>query len=482
MDNRIMVVHLEKNQGISAASNAALSLASGEFIGLLDHDDELKPDALYEVVSLLNRDRDLDFIYSDEDKKAPDGRLVQAFFKPDWSPELLLSTNYVPHFAVYRKSLVDEVGGWRSECDFSQDYDLALRVTERTERIAHIPLPLYSWRMVPGSAASELRAKPKSVDAGKRALKDAMERRGVRAVVEDGPYRNTYRVRHLIEEQPLVSIIIPTRDRLDMLRPCITSIERKSTYPDYELVIMDNDSKEEETLRYLEAMPHRRLQYPGEFRYAAMMNYAVRETTGKYVILLNNDTAVLSDEWIEAMLEHAQRPGVAAVGARLLYPDGRPQHEGVVMGAGIGGSCLNVDTRGYFGLGTLVRNVSAVTAACMMVSRRAFEELDGFDESLRVAFNDVDYCLRALKAGYRVIYTPYATLVHHESASRGSLHPREDEEFFRRRWGKPGQYRDAYYNPNLSRATAYIIETNWPDRQEPQPRPPLAVATGARSR
>jgi GT2 family glycosyltransferase/2-polyprenyl-3-methyl-5-hydroxy-6-metoxy-1,4-benzoquinol methylase len=482
MDKRIKVVALENNQGISAASNAALSLASGEFIGLLDHDDELKPDSLYEVVSLLNRNRDLDFIYTDEDKKAPDGRLVQAFFKPDWSPELLLSTNYVPHFAVYRKSVVDEVGGWRSECDFSQDYDLALRVTERTDRIAHIPLPLYSWRMVPGSAASELRAKPKSVGAGKRALKDAMERRGVRAVVEDGPYRNTYRVRHSIEEQPLVSIIIPTRDRLDMLRPCITSIERKSTYTNYELVIVDNDSKEEETLRYLEATPHRRLQYPGEFRYAAMMNYAVRETTGEYVILLNNDTAVLSDEWIEAMLEHAQRPGVAAVGVRLLYPDGRPQHEGVVMGAGIGGSCLNVDTRGYFGLGVLVRNVSAVTAACMMVSRQAFEDLDGFDESLRVAFNDVDYCLRALKAGYRVIYTPYATLVHHESASRGSLHPREDEEFFRRRWGKPGQYRDAYYNPNLSRALAYIIETDWPGRQEPQLKPPLAVATGARSR
>ena len=466
MDNRIKIMGLKMNRGISAASNAALSLASGEFIGLLDHDDELKPDALYEVVSLLNRDRDLDFIYSDEDKKAADGRLEQAFFKPDWSPDLLLSTNYVPHFAVYRKSMVDEVGGWRSECDFSQDYDLALRVTERTDRIGISASPLYSWRMVPGSAASELRAKPKSVDAGKRALKDAMERRGVRAVVEDGPYRNTYRVRHRIEEQPLVSIIIPTRDRLDMLRPCISSIERKSTYPNYELVIVDNDSKEEETLRYLEATPHRRLQYPGEFRYAAMMNHAVRETTGKYVILLNNDTAVLSDEWIEALLEHAQRPGVAAVGARLLYPDGRPQHEGVVMGVGIGGSCLNVDTRGYFGLGALVRNVSAVTAACMMVSRQAFEDLGGFDERLQVAFNDVDYCLRALKAGQRVIYTPYATIVHHESASRGSLHPREDEEFFRRRWGKPGQYRDAYYNPNLSRATAYIIETDWPARPE----------------
>ncbi len=455
-DERIKVTYLGENQGISGASNAALAMARGEFVGFLDHDDELKPDALYRVVRLLNERPDLDFIYSDEDKRSSDGRLVQPFFKPDWSPDLLLSTNYVPHFAVYRKQIVDEVGGLRSECDFSQDHDLALRVTERTDRIGHVALPLYTWRMVPGSAALEPEAKPKSIEAAKRALADAMQRRGSEAEIVAGPFSNTYRVCYRIRGQPLVSIIIPTRDRVNLLRSCIAKIDKKSTYSNYEILIVDNESSDEETLDYLKNSRHRCLAYPGRFNFAGMINFAVREAAGEHVILLNNDTEVITPEWIEAMLEHSQRPEVAAVGARLLYPDGRVQHEGIIIG--VGGSAVNVDHRGYFNLGQMVRNVSAVTGACMMTRRDLFERLGGFDENLRVAFNDVDYCLRARERGYLIVCTPYAVLYHHEGATRGRLHPQEDELYYRRRWGEPGKYRDPYYNPNLSVRLPFTIK------------------------
>ena len=456
-DERIKVAHLKEKEGISGASNTALAMAKGEYVGFLDHDDELKPDALYEVVKLLNEQPDLDFIYSDEDKRSPDGRLVQPFFKPDWSPDLLLSVNYVPHFAVYRKRVVDEVGGLRSECDFSQDYDLVLRVTERTNRIGHVALPLYVWRMVPGSAASDLEAKPKSIEAAKRALADAMQRRGVEADILEGSAKTTYRVRYRIQGQPLVSIVIPTRDRLDLLSRCIASIEAKTSYPNYEIIIVDNDSREEATHSYLKRSPHTCLSYPGEFRYGAMMNFGIREAAGEHVILLNNDTEIITPEWIEAMLEHSQRPEVAAVGARLFYPDGHSlQHEGIIMGLG-GGSAGNVNHNGYFGLGELVRNCSAVTAACMMVRRDVFERLEGFDERLGVAFNDVDYCLRAREQGYLIVYTPYAVLYHYEGGTRGKLHPMEDEQFFRDRWGNPGEYRDPYYNPNLDLVRPFTI-------------------------
>lgn len=456
-DERIKVTYLEENQGISGASNAALALAGGEFVGFLDNDDELKPDALYHVVKRLNEQPDLDFIYSDEDKRSPDGRLVQPFFKPDWSPDLLLSTNYVPHFAVYRKRIVDEVGGLRSECDFSQDHDLVLRVTERTDRIGHVALPLYTWRMVPGSAALEAEAKPKSIEAATRALADAMQRRGSEAEIVAGPFANTYRVRYRIRGQPLVSIIIPTRDRVELLRSCIAKIDEKSRYRNYEILIVDNESRDEKTLDYLKKSRHRCLSYPGRFHFAGMMNFAVRQAAGEHVILLNNDTEVIAPEWIEAMLEHSQRPEVAAVGARLLYPDGRVQHEGIIIGLG-GGSAVNVDHRGYFGLGQMVRNVSAVTGACLMTRRDLFERLGGFDENLRVAFNDVDYCLRARERGYLIVYTPYAVLYHYEAASRGSLHPPEDELYYRRRWGEPGKYCDPYYNPNLSARLPFTIK------------------------
>lgn len=458
LDQRIKVTRLERNQGISAASNAALALATGEFVGFLDHDDELKPDALYHVVKLLNERPDLDMIYSDEDKRLPDGRLGEVFFKPDWSPDLVLCANYVCHFAVYRKRLVEEVGGLRSECDFSQDHDLVLRVSERTDRIAHIAWPLYTWRMNPGSAAADARAKPKAVDASKRALRDAMARRGIDAEVEDGPFPTTYRVRYRIRGQPLVSLIFLTKDRMELALPCLRSMTQRTRYPNYELLIVHHHLGEKaewshETLSRFGYPIH---DYTQPFNFSRMCNWGASLSRGEYLVFLNDDIEVISEEWLEAMLEQAQRPEVAAVGARLLYPDGTPQHEGIVMGVG-GGSCENVDTRGYFGLGQLVRNVSAVTAACMMMRRQVFEELGGFDEALAVAFNDVDLCLRAREKGYLIVYTPYALLYHHESATRGKLHPWDEELYFRRRWGEPGQYRDPYYNPNLSDKVPYTI-------------------------
>jgi GT2 family glycosyltransferase len=445
---RARVDYLSKNAGIAAASNAALALATGEFVGLLDHDDKLKPDALFEVAKLLNDRRDLDYVYSDEDKLETDGRLVEPFFKPDWSPDLLMSVNYVTHFSVFRKEIIDKVDGFRAGFDGSQDYDLVLRVAEVTDRIAHIAKPLYTWRKIPGSAASSVEAKSYAFRAGKKALKDALSRRGTGGEVLDGLVKGRYRVRYEITGNPKVAIIIPTRDRLDMLRRCVDSIRQKSSYENYEIIVVDNDSQEEETLEYLSSFGGRVIKYPHEFSFAKIVNLGAQEADCDALLFLNNDTEIITPEWIEAMLEHGQRPEVAAVGARLLYPDGRVQHEGVIMGLG-GGSAGNVDHGGYFALGETPHNRTAVTAACMLTRPSVFRELGGFDERLRVAFNDVDFCLRAREKGYFIVYTPYATLYHYESATRGKLHPQEDERFFRDRWGDPGEYRDPYYNPNL---------------------------------
>jgi GT2 family glycosyltransferase len=448
-DPKIKIIHLEANGGISAASNAALAAAEGEFIGLLDHDDELRVDALYWVVRKLNEEGNLDFIYTDEDKKDLDGRRTEPFFKPDWSPDLEMSVNYVTHFSVFRREIIERAGGFRSGYDGSQDYDLVLRVMELTDRIAHIAKPLYTWRRVPGSTAAEADAKHFALGAAKLALQDALKRRGYDGEVTDGMVRARYRVRYAIKDNPKVTIVIPTRDRVDMLRRAVTSVRQKSTYDNYEILIVDNDSQEQETLDYFETCDARVFPFPGEFHYSRMNNTAVREAAGAdYILFLNNDTMVITPDWIESMLEHAQRPEVAAVGARLLYPDGRVQHEGVIMGIA-GGSAGNVDHGGYFGLGETIRNCSAVTAACMMTRNEAFWDLGGFDEKLRVAFNDVDFCLRAREKGYQIVYTPYAQLYHFESASRGSLHPMDDEQFFRDRWGNPGEYKDPYYNANL---------------------------------
>jgi GT2 family glycosyltransferase/glycosyltransferase involved in cell wall biosynthesis len=454
---RLKVVYREQNGGVAVASNDALALATGEFVGLLDHDDELKPHALLEVAKALNEDRSLDFVYSDEDKRDPSGRLVEPFFKPDWSPDLLMSANYVTHFSVYRKDVLTEVGGFRGGYDGSQDYDLTLRVSEVTDRIEHIASPLYTWRQVPGSAAASIQAKPFAYDAARRALHDALHRRGHRGEVGEGHSWGYYRARYAIEGRPRVVLIIPTRDRIDLLRRCIESIRARTSYANHQILVVDNESALPETKEYLTGFGGRVIRQAGEFNLSALFNAAAETVDADVFVFLHNDVEVMEDGWIEAMLEHAQREDVAAVGARLLFPDGRPQHEGVVVGANQG-LAKPVAGHGYFGLEECVRNTSAVSAACLMTRGEVFRKLGGFDEALATAYGDVDYCLRALEKGWRVVYTPWAVLAHEQARSlarAGQWRIDADARTFRERWG---EYRDPYYNPNLSLEDLYDLE------------------------
>jgi len=455
-DRRVRVKHLSENEGISGASAHALKLATGEFVGLLDHDDELSPNALFEIAKRLNEDPKLDLLYSDEDKLEIDGRRVDPFFKLDWNPDLLLSMNYIAHFSVFRRSLLEEIGGFRRGFDGSQDYDLLLRFTERTDKIAHMAKVLYHWRKISGSAAASTTAKTFAYEAGRRALEEALGRKGKEGRVESLTPPGRYAVRYRLISTPLVSIIIPNKDRWQLLQRCLHSIEKKTSYPKYEVIVVDNGSTDPDTLKELNALASKWkvYRYPGRFNFSAVNNFGAAQAKGDYLLFLNNDTEVSQAEWLTAMLEQAQRPEVGAVGARLLYPNGRIQHAGVVLG--VGGVAnhafrgLPDHNPGYFGLAAVVRNCSAVTGACMMLPRRVFEEVKGFDERFRVAFNDVDLCLRIRCKGYLIVYTPFALLYHHESASRGRLHPPEDEDLCWKLWGDLIRRGDPYYNPNLT--------------------------------
>jgi GT2 family glycosyltransferase len=448
-DPRIRVTYLEENEGIAGASNAALALATGEFVGFLDHDDVLKPNALFEVAKVLNERPNLDYVYSDEDKQELDGTLTGAFFKPGWSPDLLMSVNYVTHFSVYRRTVLENVGGFRKGFDGSQDYDLVLRVTERTDRVGHVPLPLYTWRKVPGSAAVSVDSKTYAWEAGRRALAEAAARRGYESDVTPALAPHRYRVRYVIKGEPRVTIVIPTRDRSVLLRKCIESIRDLSTYPNYEIVIIDNQSREPAALEYLERFDGRVIPYPHQFNYSKLINFAAREAgETDFLLFLNNDTEVIAPDWIEAMVEHGQRPEVGAVGARLLLPDGTPQHEGILVGPH-GGLPANMDHRGTYDLEATVHNCAAVTFACALLRPEVFWALGGLDEQFDVAFQDVDFCLRAGEKGYWIVYTPHALLYHDEGGTRGRVgktHPDADTTLFLDRWGG---YRDPFYNPNF---------------------------------
>lgn len=461
-DNRIKVKYLQRNEGIAGASNAALGLATGDFAGFLDHDDELTPDACFEVVKTINENPEVDYIYSDEDKLDEDGRRVSVFFKPDWSPDTHLSMNYIPHFSVVRMSLLHEVGGLRKGFDGSQDYDLLLRITEKARRIHHIPKPLYSWRMALGSAAARTDAKPYAYDAARRALADALLRRGIQGAIEYGFFPGSYRVRYKIED-PRVTIIIPTKNRADLLAGCLKSIKRKSSYPNIDVVVIDHESDDEETRSFLAGTKDCRvIRHEGEFNFSRMNNLGAAHAEGDHFLFLNNDTEVVTPDWIEAMVEHSQRDEVGAVGAKLVSPDGHVCHAGDVLGlGGIAGHAfdgLPVNDAGYFGLAQVIRNVSSVTAACMMVRRKVFEELGGFDERLRVEFGDVDFCLRANERGYRVVYTPYAVLNHFEGATRGIGKATPSDRYeFTKRWRGLLDRGDLFYNPNLDKMRSYRI-------------------------
>jgi GT2 family glycosyltransferase len=467
LDERIRIVYRAENGHISRASNSAIGSATGDFIALFDHDDVLMPDALYENAVLLNARPDLDMIYSDEDKVDEAGLRREAFFKPDWSPEAFLSRNYTCHLGVYRRSIIEAIGGFRPEFDGSQDYDLALRVTEQTDRIGHIPRVLYSWRMHRVSAAGNVDAKPYAALAGKRALAEALERRGVAARIEDvAEYPGNFIVRYEISDPGRVSVIVPTRDHGEDVDRCLRSLFARTTYPDFEVILLDNGSTDLESLATFaewerrEPARLRTVRYDVPFNYSKINNHAVSQSSGRFVLLLNNDTEILTDDWMTAMVEQAQRAPIGVVGAKLLYSDDTIQHAGVIMGlhglAGHGHRLFPADAPGYFVALKTVNNFSAVTAACMMVRRSVYDELGGLDEELTVAFNDVDFCLRVQRAGYRNVYLPHVVLYHLESKSRGLdttpekiARMNSEHDLMEERW-RVSSLVDPYYNPNLT--------------------------------
>jgi len=455
---KIKMKALSQNAGIAGASNVAIGLAEGEFIALLDHDDELAPDALFEAVKLLNECRDADMIYSDEDKLDERGRHVEAYLKPDWAPEQLLSNMYTCHLGIYRKTLIDEIGGFREGFDGAQDYDLVLRLTERTDKIHHIPKVLYHWRMSSGSTASDYsnQGETKTPEMSSlKALKDAMERRRIEGVVEGGLFAGSYRVRPAIKNDPLVTIMIPTRDNLGYLRKCIQSID-ENDYRNFELIVVNNRSEQPETLEFLDAIAAREngrvLEYNEQYDFSRINNLAASHANGSYLLLLNSDTESIQSGWLTAMLEAVQIPGVGVVGSKLLYPDDTIQHAGIVLWrcgpAGHLHSRLPRDNHGYFGIVDIMRNCSAVTAACMLVRKNLYDDLGGLDVELPVAYQEVDLCLRALECGYRTVYTPFSLLYHHESVVTGPRVDTHDENIFRGKWEKRMPV-DRFHNPNF---------------------------------
>jgi GT2 family glycosyltransferase len=466
-DPRIRIVSRNANGGISAATNSAVNIATGEFIAFLDHDDVLPIHALYMVAREIARDADLDVIYSDEDKISRWGRRYDPHFKSDWNPDLFLAQNMIAHLGVYRTSLVRKVGGFRSEFDGSQDYDLALRIVEQTQpqHIRHIPHILYHWRAAAGSTARLADAKPYAVIAARKAVQDHLRRRGIRAEVEYANGSRFLQVRYTLDSEPSVSIIVPTKDQVDLLSRCVDGILNRTRYRKLELLIVDNRSEESGTRAYLEqiaADPRVHvLRYEQRFNFSLINNWAAAQASSEILLFLNNDTEVIDPDWLRHMVANACRLEVGAVGAKLLYPSGRVQHGGVILGmTGIGGHFHLGRQRydpGYFSRALLQQNLSAVTAACLATRREVFDEVGGFNgRDLRVAFSDVDLCLRIRQRGYLIVWTPLAELYHHESASRDSdlLPVRHQEflqeiEYMRSKWGKLLD-RDPYYNPNLS--------------------------------
>ncbi len=467
-DPRIKLALREKNGHISASSNSALALATGDFIALLDHDDELPEHALYHVAAAVNEQPDADILFSDEDKIDEAGRRYDPYFKPDFSPDLVLSQNAVSHLGVYRRSLVEKAGGFRLGYEGSQDLDLLLRCAELTEptRIRHIPHILYHWRSIPGSTALAGSEKSYAWKAGRQAVADALERRGVKADVGDAAYGAYWRVSYALPATPpRVSLIIPTRDRLTLVRNCVRTILEVTDYPDIEIVIVDNDSVEPETLAWFdEAVADPRIRVvrqPGPFNYSRLNNAAAAVATGSILGLVNNDIEAFEPGWLREMVGHALRPEVGAVGCMLYYGNDHIQHAGIVAGmGGIAGHVHRMLPRGhggYFGRAAVTQNLSAVTAACLLVRRDVFQEVGGLDEqNLAVAFNDVDFCLRIRERGYLVTWTPHAQLYHLESISRGSdftpeRRPAFEREiaYMERRW-RDLLPADPYFNPNLS--------------------------------
>lgn len=466
-DPRIKIVFREKNGHISHATNSAFALAEGEWIALLDHDDLLREHALAEVAHEIDSHPDAQLIYSDEDKLDTKGNRYDPYCKPDFSRELFRSQNYLNHLTVHRADNIRAVGGWRPGYEGSQDYDLNLRICEMVDpaAIRHIPKILYHWRAVEGSTAAASSEKSYAYDAGFRALQEHVTRTGLDGTVEAAPDTPFYRIRMKVPKPaPLVSLVVPTRDKADLLRNCVESIRARTTYPNYEILIVDNGSEESATMAYFKSLEGaknvRVIRYDKPFNYSAINNFAVKRAKGEVVGLINNDIEVISPDWLTEMVSWTIQPDIGCVGAKLCYADGRIQHAGVILG--MGGvaahwhSNLPRESPGYFGRLKVVQNLSAVTGACLLVRKSVYEQVGGLDEEhLKVAFNDVDFCLKVREAGYLNVWTPFAELYHLESVSRGIEDPqkvarfRQEISYMEERWSA-ALANDPYYSPNLT--------------------------------
>ena len=473
-DQRVRYQRLEKNEGIAGNTNAAIRMATGDYLALFDHDDLLSPNALFEVASTIEKDK-ADVVYTDEDKVTSDLKEhFQPHFKPDFNPDLLCSNNYICHLFVVKRSLALKLGGQDPAYDGAQDYDFIFRCTEEAEKIVHIAKILYHWRVHQASTADNPTSKMYAFDAGKRAIEAHLQRIGAKAEVSHTKDLGFYRVKYQVQGNPKVSIVIPNKDEKETLKKCLESIWQKTTYSNYEIILVENNSTTREIRDYYQELDGKNgvrvVYWDKEFNYSAINNFGISYAKGEYILCLNNDITVISPEWMEELLANCQRPEVGIVGARLYYPDNTIQHAGIVLGMGGCAGSLFVGLArsrgGYLHKAALQQDLSAVTAACFMVKKEAFEKVGGFEEKLAVAFNDVDFCLKVRHAGYLVVYDPYAELYHHESKTRGYENTeakkrrfQEEIEYMRCHW-MPDILRDPYYNENLSlKASDYSLRS-----------------------
>lgn len=467
-DKRVKSVLLESNLGISENTNAGLSVASGDFVCFFDHDDVLEPDLLFEYTKALNACEDVDVLYCDEDKMLPDGTYAEPFFKPDFNIDLLRDNNYICHLLTIRKNLLDKLSPNTAEFDGAQDHNMILQASEHARKIYHVPRVMYHWRISPSSTAGSAGSKPYATQAGIRAVQNHLDRLGIPACVTQSRRPFTYCVEYLPpEDRPLVSVVIPTKDHHDVLRTCVDSILCKTTYDNYEIVIIENNSTEPETFAYYKELEEQhgdrvRVEYwPAEFNFSKLINFGVSRAKGEYLLLLNNDTEVITSTWMDRLVGLCSRKDVGVVGVRLYFRDETIQHAGVCVSGGAAGHLarnLPKGNWGYFSLSDATQDMSAVTAACMMTTKRVFEDAGGFSEELAVAFNDVDYCLKVRRNGLLVVYTPEVELFHYESLSRGfesddakRVRFHREVSYMNFQWAEYYIKGDPYMNPNLTK-------------------------------
>ena len=465
-DSRVRFCNLKENFGIAENTNRAFAMAKGEFVGLLDHDDLLAPNALYEIVKILQDHPQADALYTDEDKVTTElDEHFQPHLKPDFNLDLLRSNNYICHFFVVRKSIVEKAGGFRKEFDGAQDYDFIFRCTENAGEVLHVPEILYHWRTHKASTADNPASKMYAFEAGKRAIEAHLERTGTKGEVSHTQDLGFYRVKYPVQGKPLVSVIIPNKDEKETLQTCLEMLEKNTGYQNFEIIIVENNSTTDEIFRYYKELSGNRkihlLRWGKEFNYSAINNFAVAHAKGEYLLFLNNDVKSINPDWLEEMLGVCQRPEVGGVGAKLIYPDNTIQHAGCVIGmGGIAGHMfvdMPADRTGYLHKASLLQDMSAVTAACLLMKKEVFEQAGGFTEELAVAFNDVDLCLKVRKNGYLIVYDPYAKLYHMESKTRGAEDSKEkvrrfqtEIEYMRCHWIDILKNGDPCYNKNLS--------------------------------